>query len=217
MRTTTGDREKSGIPLALYSPRWFDWARHATPGSERCMCSLQDRNKWLVVGCGNPRNRMQRVDRDRRLAIGLPIFWAMIWFPTIAVVVVFLRGLECKAVPANWLMLDPKIIVLRGFPNSPGCVGWSHHSITRICWILLLTYDVGAYRYFLLHKHSNMVRSAVPSYAHPRYQVVSVGVHPSPIFTFFDLFVQSRTAIRFQNCTDSVPKWYVLLVNTEHR
>jgi len=69
-------------------------------------------------------------DRDRRLAIGLLIFFAMIWIPSIALATTVIKAVE--------------FVALSGLPNSSGCVPVAHHSdIARICWILLLTYDAG--------------------------------------------------------------------------
>jgi len=66
-------------------------------------------------------------ERDRRLSIGLPIFFAVMWLPSIAVLVIFIKAVE--------------FVALSGLPNSSGCTPVAHRHVVRICWILLLTYD----------------------------------------------------------------------------
>jgi len=98
--------------LAVYKARtWLLWFGLSLP---EVILSLRTWAAW---------------DRNRRLAIGLPIFFALIWLPTIPIVFIFLRGLE--------------FAVLGGLPNFSGCVTVPHRNNVRICWILLLTYDAG--------------------------------------------------------------------------
>jgi len=103
------------------------------PGAHSCLAIFKARSWMQWTGLVFPEViltlRTWAVwDRNRLLGIGLTIFFAACWVPSIAVKVLFLNAVE--------------ILPLSGLPMS-GCAATALGLLGRICWIILLVYDAG--------------------------------------------------------------------------
>jgi len=72
---------------------------------------------------------------DRRLTIGLPVFFAVCFIPIYAVLGVFLKSMKFARMP---------------FPQLEGCFVTGGSSILSVLWVMLMIYDAGIFLVMLI-------------------------------------------------------------------
>jgi hypothetical protein len=94
--------------------------------------------------------------QDRRLTIGLPIFFAMCFVPCIVIMGFFLQSTRCDStllvhcLTFSHSSLQTRIVIVIQLPHFRQC-RYSASWILFINWVLLMVYDLGVFLPCLVH------------------------------------------------------------------
>lgn len=95
-------------------------------------------------------------ERNKKLTIGLPVFFLLCWAPNFAMMGVFLQSMKCTSSIFSLRSWLTSVVGPAPLP-SLGCFVTRSDNVLYLCWTFLMIYDAGKFRLLAVHLNSSDV------------------------------------------------------------